>query len=100
MSQYTDFVATDHAYQRAKERLGWKRKTLDRMMSKAFKEGYTHGQTKSKLQKYITKLWFEHKHANNTRIYGEVIYFFSDNVLITLYQLDRKLLKCLKLSKQ
>ncbi|MEM0994068.1 MAG: hypothetical protein AAF847_06855 [Bacteroidota bacterium] len=84
-------IATDHAYERAKGRLSWKKRTLDRMMLKAYQEGKTHGQTKGKLRKYLDKLYLEHKTANNTRIYGEVIYLFSNNILVTLYRLPNNL---------
>lgn len=87
---------TDHAYERARERLGWKHDVLDKMASKALIEGVKHGDTKGTLHRYITKLWFEYKTANNVRIYGENIYFFCDNKLITLYRLEQKLIKHLR----
>lgn len=89
-------IITEHAYEKAKERLNWKAKVLDKMAQKAFDEGIQHKDTKGTLRKYITKLWFRHKHCNNIRIYGENIYFFCDQRLITLYRLDTKLLKHLK----
>lgn len=91
---------TDHAYERAKERLGWKREVMDKMASKALNLGIKHKDTKGSLNKYITKLWFEYKSCNNVRIYGENIYFFSGNTLITLYRLDHKLIKHLKYCRQ
>ncbi|MEM8527681.1 MAG: hypothetical protein AAGG68_23770 [Bacteroidota bacterium] len=87
----TECVATDHAYARAKERLSWSKKTLDRMMPKVLNEGYRHAQTKGKLKKYITQLYKKENPANNIRIYGENIYFFNSNVLITVYQLENDL---------
>lgn len=92
-------IATTHAYDRAKERLGWKSSVLDKMMLRAFENGVEHKDTKGTLNKYITKLWFEHKKANNVRIYGENIFFFHGNVLITLYRLETKLIKYLKYCK-
>jgi len=88
-------IISDHAYKRAKERLGLNQKALDRMAEKAFNDGFKHGETKGTLQKYITKLWFDHKNCNNVRIYGENIYFFRENKLVTLYRLHRKLIKFL-----
>lgn len=89
-------LITKHAYKRAKERLGWKKKPLDKMAEKAYREGITHKKTKGLLRKYITKQWFMHKKINNPRIYGENIYFFCDNKLITLYQLPTNLKRHLK----
>lgn len=86
-------IATKHAYKRAKERLGWKKPVLDKMMIKALEEGLTHSQSKSKLNKYISKLWFTYKTANNCRIYGENIFLFNNNVLITVYRVPNELIK-------
>lgn len=89
-------VASSHAYEKAKERMKWKPKVLDKMMQKAFYEGMHHKDTKGTLNRYITKLWFRYKFCNNVRIYGENIYFFCDKRLITLYRLENRLLKHLK----
>ena len=89
-------IATEHAYNRAKERLNWKAKVLDKMMQKAYEEGIQHKDTKGSLKRYITKLWFKYKFCNNVRIYGENIYFFCDQKLITLYRLDQKMIKHLQ----
>lgn len=91
-------IITKHAYERAKERLRWKHKVLDKMAEKAYLDGIKHKDTKGSLMKYLTKLWFKYKHCNNVRIYGENIYFFSDNVLITIYQLPNTFKKYLKIS--
>lgn len=87
---------TKHAYRRAKERLKWKTKVLDKMAAKAFSEGIKHKDTKGALQRYVTKLWFKNRQINNAKIYGENIYLFSDNVLVTIYQLPNDLRKYVK----
>lgn len=87
---------TDHAYDRAKERLSWKPGVLDKMTEKAYLEGIKHKDTKGQLNKYITKIWFKHKNANNIRIYGENIYLFCDNILVTVYQLPGNLRQYIK----
>jgi hypothetical protein len=92
----TAILITEHAYDRAKERLSWKPKALDKMAEKAFSEGIQHKDTKGSLHKYITKLWFQYRNANNIRIYGENVYFFIGNKLITLYQLPNNLRKHVK----
>lgn len=93
----TDYIIiTDHAYLRAKERLSLNKKSIDRLASSAFKSGIKQSDTKGQLKKYIDNLWFEYKTANNIRIYGEIIYFFSNNRLITLYQIPNEFKKTLK----
>lgn len=82
---------TKHAYERAKERLNFSKGVLEKMAKKAFKDGIKHKETKGNLNKYVTGIWFRYKHSNNVRIYGEVIFFFAGNILITLYQLPNNL---------
>jgi len=89
-------LITEHAFDRAKERLSWNNKVLSKMAEKAFMEGIKHKDTKGTLNRYVTKLWFSYKHCNNVRIYGENIFFFCDNRLITLYQLPNYLRKHVK----
>lgn len=92
-------ILTDHAIERADERLGWNREILLKMSQKALEKGLNHCDTKSKLNKYITKLWFQYKTANNVKIYGENLFLFKGNILITLYRLPNELIKYVKLKK-
>lgn len=87
---------TEHAYERAKERLSWNTKVLDKMAEKAYNEGIKHADTKGQLKKYVDKIWFKHKVCNNIRIYGENIFLFGNNRLITIYQLPNELRKHVK----
>jgi hypothetical protein len=95
-----ELIISQHAYERAKERLGWSPSVLDKMALKAFTEGLKHSQTKGHLHKYITKQWFKYKHANNARVYGENIFYFSNNVLATVYQVPQDLRKYIKISQK
>lgn len=97
IKEFTNEVdITEHAYQRAKERLSLNNKALDRMAVKAYVEGIKHSDTTGKLNKYITGLWGKYKTANNIRIYGEVIFLFAKNRLITVYQIPNEFKKILK----
>lgn len=87
---------TDHAFNRAKERLNWKRNVLEKESCKAYEFGIKHSDTKGSLNKYVTKLWFDYKTANNIRIMGENIFLFKDDLLITIYQLPFKMRKYVK----
>lgn len=90
-------IISEHAFDRAKERLGMDRKAFETLALKAFVSGMKHGECKGRLNKYITKLFMQNGTANNTRIYGEIIYLFSGNTLITVYQLPNDLKKYLSL---
>lgn len=75
---------TSHAKQRMKERCGFNKKSQERMAKKAFQCGITHAQTKGKLNKWITSLYFKNEKANNIRIYGDFCYIFADETLVTV----------------
>lgn len=85
-----------HAKQRMKERCGYNSKCIERMAKKAFDEGITHKQTKGQLNKWVTKLFFYNKHANNIRLYGDKAYIFCDTVLVTVVQIPNNLMKDFK----
>lgn len=82
---------TDHARERARERLGWNSSALDRMAEKALNEGVAHVHTRGRLNRYLGKLFTEHRTANNTRLYGEHVFIFHNEVLITVFPLPREM---------
>jgi hypothetical protein len=81
---------TDHAKHRAKQRCGIKAKGVERLASIAFEKGLTHAETKGKLNNYITSLYFYNETANNIRLYGDKIYIFCNEVLVTVLDTPRK----------
>lgn len=85
-----------HAEDRLKERCGFNRKTCERMAQRAFNDGITHAQTKGRLNKWLTSLYFRNKRANNIRLYGDKAYIFCDEVLVTVIQIPVDLMKDLK----
>ncbi|WP_294203117.1 hypothetical protein [uncultured Chryseobacterium sp.] len=92
-------LITIHAYERARERYRWKKVTLIKMAQIAFKEGVKYSDTKGELKKFINKVQQNNQKVNNIRLYGQDIYFFDDNVLITLYQLPNTLKKYMRIFK-
>lgn len=87
---------TDHAYDRMKERLGWSRKAGERMAQKAYLEGQTHGETRGSLHRFLDGVFLSHGNANNLRIYGEALFVFCGNKLITVYALPTRYRKLQK----
>lgn len=98
--QSNQIIITDHAYDRANERLSLTKDSFARLAMKAFELGITHADAKGRLRKYMDSLWFKYKSANNVKIYGENLFFFKDNLLITTYQIPHELKKFLKISKK
>lgn len=87
---------TRHAEQRIRERMGLNKKSIERMAQKAYDNGIKHSETKGRLRKYITKVYFQNENANNIRLYGNMLYIFSNERLITVFYLPRDLTKNLQ----
>lgn len=79
-----------------KERCGFAKKSQDRMAKKAFEQGIAHSQTKGRLNKWITSLYFKNRQANNIRIYGDQAYIFCEEVLVTVIPIPANIKKDLK----
>lgn len=84
---------TRHAEQRMRERLGLNKKSIERIAQKAFDYGVKHSDTKGNLNKWISKIWNNNKNADNIRIYGDMIYIFCENTLVTTFHIPRNLAK-------
>ena len=78
---------TYHADKRLKQRLGLCVAARRRHVKTVFDKGFRHDQAKGRLKDYFDKTYLNKKTANNIRIYGEFIYIFSGNCLITVYEL-------------
>lgn len=91
---------TKHAEKRMKERSGLEKKSIDRMAAVALKKGLSHSDTKGNLNKWVTKLWFTNKNANNIRIYGDKAYIFANETLITVIQVPSNLIHLVKACKK
>lgn len=87
---------SNHARKRMKERCGLNKKSQGHIVQKVIESGISHKQTKGRLNKWITSLYFKNKSANNIRLYGDKAYIFSDKTLITVLQIPENLTKDLK----
>jgi len=90
----SDLIITDHAFDRAKERLSMNRSAFKKQAELAWMGGISHYECAGNLKKYIDKLYLSYQRkANNIKIYGEVVFIFSSNILITTYQIPNNLKK-------
>jgi hypothetical protein len=81
---------TNHATQRADDRLNWNEETLKRLESKIWRLGITYQEATGRLKKYFIYLYESHgKVANEIRIYGRNVYIYKDGLLITVLDLPR-----------
>lgn len=86
---------TEHAYLRANERLNLGKDSFTRLAEKAFDVGKKQKDLKGKLKKYVSFLAKEYKSV--PIIYGEFLFFFRQNKLITTYQIPTELKKYISL---
>lgn len=84
------YSITQHAYQRARKRLGWKAAALDKMVGRIYRQGLQLQDTKGALRRYCIQRTYSNRQI---RIYGHHIFFFDQQTLITLYRIDNSLLK-------
>ena len=82
-----------HAEQRMRERCGLNKKSIERIAQKAYDKGISHKNTKGNLNKWITSVYLKNTKANNIRLYGEMIYIFCGNILVTVFQIPHNLSK-------
>lgn len=83
-------VVTQHGKKRLKERVGLNKKSAEKNADKAFQEGIKHSEVSGSLRKYFDALYLQNRSANNIRIYGEKVYLFGGNKLITVLNLPNK----------
>ena len=89
----SQIIINEHAYERAKKRMGLSKKAAKRLAEKAYSFGIKHKDTHGQLQRYFDKIFLSHKTSTETRVYGEFVYIFNENTLITILNLDNKLKK-------
>ena len=82
----TIFVS-EHAFDRMKERNGWNRKAAIRMVKKIYDNGLRPNEAGGKAKKYM-KNRAEHNPEDDIALYGEYIYIFRDNTLITAFSIN------------
>ena len=76
---------TRHGNRRSRERLGIPKKAADRAAKKALDKGLKHKDVNGSLRRYMDYLYLRGgRAANNMRLYGDHIYIFHDETLITV----------------
>lgn len=78
-----------HACKRARQRYRWNSSTLERMAARAFETGLQTNNTRGYLKKYMDEKYEMYK--SNLRVYGETLFVFADNNLVTIWALPFEL---------
>lgn len=84
---------SDHAYARAKERFGIGKKSLCRLFHKAQRYGIGPKDTTVRLHKYLIGEVMKSGVPKNVRIYGEFVFIYDNECLITVFIIPRNLRK-------
>ena len=87
---------SEHAAERAKSRFSLKRDALERLAERALWEGIGHRQANGRLKRYFDMLYLQNRTANNVRIYGEVVFLFNGDTLITLWRVPANMMKIVR----
>lgn len=93
MGEYFEIKISRHAKKRMKERCGLNKKASERLAYIAYTKGLTHSELCGRLKRYVDYLYFREEKANAIRIYGNEVYIFQGNVLITVFDLPNRYLK-------
>lgn len=70
--------------------MGVPKKSVKRLAAKAMSEGMTRFETQGPLRRYLDALFYYNGSADNLRVWGEKVWVFSGNTLITVLDLPNK----------
>ena len=78
-------AVTRHAGQRTRERVGIPKKAVRRAAARAYTNGIRRTETEGGLRRYLDWLyWRGNGGANNITVYGDKVYLFNEDTLITV----------------
>lgn len=93
MKKTENVIVTKHAKERMIQRLGIPKKSIQRIAEKAYHDGVYRQKTKGRLHKYLTKIAATNSEASNLHLYGDKVFVFNANVLVTVLQIPSNLTK-------
>ncbi len=91
---------TNHAYERAQERLGLNHSAFANLIERVKEKGISHANIKGNFRRYIDAMFMKHR-SKQIRVYGENMFVFGyDDVNITVFKVPLRFRKyALKLIK-
>lgn len=82
---------TRHADKRMRKRVGVNRSAVEKMARRALNDGYTRHDFQGSIRRYLDALYYHNDgEANNIRVWGEKVWIFADNTLITVLDLPQR----------
>lgn len=74
-----------HGFDRMRERNGWNKKTALRMVKKVYDEGLSPDEVKGEFRPWVKQRAEKHP-SGDLKFYGQSLYIFENNILITVLQ--------------
>jgi hypothetical protein len=81
---------TDYARHRCRKRLGIPASASERMAAKAKAEGIPRTELSGGIRRYLDSRWVRHGRKNDIRVYGQDVFIFDDNRLVTAWPLPSR----------
>lgn len=85
-------ILTKHSISRLQQRCGVSKKNAPKVAKRAFRTGITHAETHGELHKFLDSIYLSQKKGTNMRIYGNAVYVFKGDILITVIRIPDNLL--------
>ena len=89
-------ILTKHSISRLQQRCGVSKKNALKVARRAFRTGITHAETHGELHRFLDSIYLSQKKGTNMRIYGNAVYVFKGDVLITVIRIPDNLLTEIK----
>ena len=83
-------MITRHGRNRTHDRTGLPKRAVESNARRALECGIKHSETSGPLRRYCDSLYLKERTANNIRIWGDCVYIFFDELLITVLNLPPK----------
>lgn len=91
---------TKHSISRLEQRCGVSKKNAPTVAKRAFRTGISHAETHGKLHRFLDSLYLSQKKGTNMRIYGNAVFVFKEDTLITVINIPNNLMDDVKEIKE
>ena len=89
-------ILTKHSISRLEQRCGVSKKNAPKVAKRAFRTGIAHAEKHGELHRFLDSIYLSQKKGTNMRIYGNAVYVFKGDVLITVIRIPDNLLTEIK----
>lgn len=92
LTDVSTIILTQHAIKRAHERLNWNKEKLQSVIIKIIHDQVDIQQFQGRLRRYLKGRINAKSAANYVCLFGDILFFFKDNYLITLFRIPEQYL--------